>query len=89
MSKSVKGMSGQSGVGVDESPNGFYLYEDGVSYWGMNILRLFKAGVLITEELHKKPVADKIAWYNEDAAKKEKAYQEAEVARKAKEEANK
>ena len=89
MSKSVKGMSGQSGIAVDVSPSGFYLYEDGVSYWGMNLLRFNKSGVLITEELHKEPTDKKLAWYKEDAEKKVKAEQEAEVARKAKEEANK
>jgi hypothetical protein len=67
--------------------SGYFLYEDGMSFWGLNTLRFSNYGVEITDELHKKPVDEKITWYKEDAAKRDKANKEAEAAKKAKENA--
>ena len=67
--------------------SGYFLYADGMSFWGLNILRLGNYGVEITDELHKKPVDEKIAWFKDDAEKRDKADKEAEAAKKAKENA--
>ena len=52
-------------------------YADGVSNWGMNLMRFGEFGVVITEELHKKKVEEKVQWYKEDAEKKAAAIVEA------------
>lgn len=52
------------------SGHGYWLYDDGYSYWGINIIRFGQVGVQISEELHKKPVEEKLKWYMDDADKK-------------------
>ena len=68
----------------NRTQNGYYLYEDGISYWGINFLRFGNAGVKITEELHKKPVDEKLKWYKEDAENKAKIEAETQKAESAK-----
>ena len=76
--------AGNAVEGSKDSKSDYYLYEDGISYWGMNILRFGSAGVKITDELHKKPVDEKLKWYKEDAEKKAQEAVETQKAEAAK-----
>lgn len=84
MAKSIKGMVA-SAVETEQSDSGFYLYDDGASFWGINLIRFGNAGVKITEELHKKTADEKLAWLKEYLEKKAEADKQAEAAKKAKE----
>ena len=65
-----------------DSKSGFYLYDDGASYWGINVLRFGKAGVEIAEELHKKTVDEKLSWLKEYLEKKAEEEKKAAEAKK-------
>ena len=54
-----------------ESKHGYYLYKDGKSYWGVNILRFQEHGVEISKEQHRDTELDKVALYTELTTKKE------------------
>jgi len=60
---------------------GYYLYEDGVSHWGIGIYRDGTAGVEIPKDLHEKSQEEKAEWYKENAAAKagEKTEEKEEV----------
>jgi hypothetical protein len=59
---------------IDETPSGYWLYEDGRSFWGVNVVRFGKFGIKISEALHKsEDVEARKAHYAEESAKLEAA----------------
>lgn len=48
---------------------GYYIYPDGMSFYGKNIMHFGSFGVKATEEIHKKSTEDKKIWYNENKPK--------------------
>jgi len=63
-----KGTAEQTKQNINE--HGFWIYEDGVSYWGINIYRNGMVGFETTEEIHKSPLDKKIEWYQATLAQK-------------------
>ena len=49
---------------------GYYLYEDGVSRWGINIHRHGMTGVEITKDLHERDQQEKAEWYKTNVTDK-------------------
>jgi hypothetical protein len=49
---------------IEEMPLGYWLYEDGRSFWGINVVRFGKFGIPISFDLHRSDdTAAKIAAY--------------------------
>jgi hypothetical protein len=52
-----------------EAKCGYFLYENGVSRWGINLYRNGKVGVEITKEQHRLSQDEKVKLYVEPAKK--------------------
>jgi hypothetical protein len=57
-------------AGANETKSGYWLYDDGLSYWGTNNYRFGKLGIEVTEEIHKKKtVEEKIQYFKDNPPK--------------------
>jgi hypothetical protein len=70
-----KGTAEQTKKTIDD--HGFFLYEDGLSFWGLNLYRNGNIGINITEEIHKSPIDKKLEHYKDVLVKKAEQEREA------------
>jgi len=63
-----------------EMEQGYWLYADGESVWGVNLARCGGFGVRIDGKLHCQAKEDKLKWLAEHEAKEKKAAEEKEKA---------
>jgi len=79
-------MKGEKEIVKGKTRNGYFLYEDGVSYWGTNMYRFGNVGIEVTEDQHKKLTKEeKLILYKEESEKRDKASKEAAEAKKTEE----
>lgn len=84
-----KGKEGTVNHRATNEGHGYWLYANGESYWGVAMYRFGEIPRLITVEMHKTNLAEKVKWYNDETAKIAKAEKEAKEAEEAEKEAAK